>query len=375
MGDVTPEVLRRLFPQLGATIYLNTATMAVGCQPARAAYEKALAQWVEGRFDWQVAEAAGESARARFAGIIGASPEEVAIVPAVSTAAGVVAANLGQAGHGENVVVAEGEFSSNYYPWLLLRERGYEVRTIASDPAGVPADSYRAAADAGTRLIAVSAVESATGYRADLATLRDVADRCGAWLFVDACQAAGAIAIDVRREGVDFLAAAGHKFLLGSRGMGYLFVRRELCDLLSPVLPGWKAARNPAASFYGPQMDLSPTASKFDTSLAWFAALGDDAALGVFTELGVEAVLERNRALTAHLHDALALACPEFVPHAPEHRSTIVSVPVGDDRAVLARLREAGVVAAARAGRVRLSLHFYNQHDDLDQVAGMFAAP
>ena len=162
-----------------------------------------------------------------FAEIVGATAGEIAIIPAVSTAAGLVAANLPPAKHGENIVVAENEFASNYYPWLLLSGRGYEVRTVApgngagSDGTGSdPAEAFGQAADGGTRLMAVSAVHSANGYRANLAALSRVAARSGAWFFVDACQAAGAVPLDVVRDGVDFLAAASHKFLLGSRGMG-----------------------------------------------------------------------------------------------------------------------------------------------------------
>src|SRR5580765_1692973 len=167
--------IRELFPGLKDTIYLNTATMAVGCTPAREAYERAVERWAAGRFDWMEAEQAGEDARALFAQIVGARPEEVAIVPAVSSAAGIVAANMPPAKRGENIVVAENEFSSNYFPWLLLRERGYDVRTVPPSGESVSADAYAALADGGTRLIAVSAVHSATGYRADLAALSGVA--------------------------------------------------------------------------------------------------------------------------------------------------------------------------------------------------------
>jgi selenocysteine lyase/cysteine desulfurase len=119
--------IRELFPGLKDTIYLNTASMNVGCAPARKAYERAVERWFAGRFDWTEAERAGEDARAMFAEIVGATAGEVAIVPAVSTGAGIVAANLPPAKRGENIVVAENEFASNYYPWLLLRERGYQA--------------------------------------------------------------------------------------------------------------------------------------------------------------------------------------------------------------------------------------------------------
>jgi selenocysteine lyase/cysteine desulfurase len=177
--------IRSFFPGLKDTIYLNTATMSVGCAPAREAYERAADRWAAGRFDWMEAERAGDDCRAIFAQMVGAHPEEVAIVPAVSSAAGIVAANLPDAKRGENIVGAANEFTSNYFPWLLLRERGYEVRGVPSTGNGISADAYAAFVDGGTRLVAVSAVHSPNGYRMDLAALSRTAARAGAWFFVE----------------------------------------------------------------------------------------------------------------------------------------------------------------------------------------------
>lgn len=90
---MTAAEIRALFPRLEGTIYLNTATMAVGSEPARQAFARAVDRWCAGRFDWLDAERAGENARAMFASIIGAPTEDVAILPTVSTAVGLVAAN------------------------------------------------------------------------------------------------------------------------------------------------------------------------------------------------------------------------------------------------------------------------------------------
>jgi cysteine desulfurase/selenocysteine lyase len=363
--------IRQLFPGLRDTIYFNTASVNVGSAPAREAYERAVELWASGRFDWTEAERAGEDARASFAAIIGAAAGEIAIVPAVSAAAGIVAANLPTAKHGENVVVAATEFTSNYYPWLMLRERGYEVRTVAPGGDGMSAEEFSRAADGGTRLLAVSAVHSANGYRTDLKAISNVAANSGAWLFVDACQAAGAVALDVVRDGVDFLASASHKFLLGSRGMGYLYVRGDLLHRIQPVGPGWKAAREPAESFYGPAMDLSPTASKLDASLAWFPAMAEKAALSIFSRFGTDKLLERNSQLTLRLQDALSAQGLSFHRFADGNRSTIVSVQVSDTDTVLARFHQANVRAAVRAGNIRLSVHFYNLEEEVDRVAGL----
>jgi selenocysteine lyase/cysteine desulfurase len=364
-----PADIRDLFPGLQETIYLNTASMSVGCTPAREAYERAVEKWSEGRFDWTEAEHAGEDARATFAGIVNASPSEIAIVPSVSMAAGIVAANLPLAARGENVVVAGNEFSSNYFPWLLLRERGYDVRVLSAGEESVSAEEFARAADGGTRLIAVSAVHSATGYHANLKAISVVARTSGAWFFVDACQAAGAVPLDVIREDVDFLATSSHKFLLGSRGMGYLYVRRELLEQIHPVGPGWKAARKPTESFYGPAMDLSPTASKLDASLAWFPAMSDQAALGIFRRFGTDALLTRNARLAAFLQDALASEGLSFYPLSAENRSTIFSVRTDDTQAVLEKFRQSNVIASVRSGRIRLAVHFYNLEEELGRVA------
>ncbi len=366
--------IRALFPGLKDTIYLNTATVSVGSTPAREAYEHAVERWSAGRFDWMEAEQAGEGARAVFADIVRAHPDEVALVPAVSTAAGIVAANMPPGKRGENIVVVANEFSSNYFPWLLLRERGYEVRTVPSIGEGISAEAFGEVADSGTRLIAVSAVHSATGYRTDLSALSQVAARSGAWFFVDACQAAGAVPIDVARDGIDFLAASSYKFLLGARGMGYLFVRRALLDRIRPILPGWKAARTPHQSFYGPAMDLSPTASKLDTSLTWFAALAEQAALGIFRQFGIQALLDRNAQLSQRLYEALTAHGSAVSLFPQHHRSTIVSVPVNDTETVMMRLRTANVVASVRASGVRLAVHFYNLEEEIDRVAELIGS-
>jgi selenocysteine lyase/cysteine desulfurase len=367
--DIT--ALRHLFPALEQSIYFDTATMALGSTLARDAYARAVDDWSRGRFKWVMAEEAGEQARAGFAGIVGAQKQDVAIVPTVSIAAGTVAANMPPAKRGENILVGAREFSSNYYPWLLLRERGYDVRTVGGSGAVLSPDLFAALADDGTRLIAVSAVQSSNGYRSDLRAIGRIAARSGAHLYVDASQAAGAVPINVINDGIDFLGCASYKFMLGSRGMSYLYVRPGLLEQMRPLAAGWKAARQPLESFYGPAMELSTTASRLDGSLVWFAALADAASLTIFTQFGLKALLDRNAALIARLHDALRARNEALTLFKPESRSTIVSLPVAKPDDTIRRLADANVVASVRAGRLRLGLHFYNTEDEIDRVVDL----
>jgi selenocysteine lyase/cysteine desulfurase len=359
------DITRALFPGSADVVYLNTASMALGAAPVREAYDRALSEWVCGRFDLDSAEKVGEDCRRMFAGLIGAAPDEIALVPTASAAAGTVAASLGPARAGDNIVVGAQEFASNYYPWMMLRDRDYEVRAIPFVDGAPRVDDYAAAVDARTRLLAVSAVQSASGAAADLVALAELVHRRGGWIFVDASQAVGAVPLDVRATDIDLLATVSYKFLCGTRGMGYLFVRSELVPALRPITPGWKAGRDPMNTFYGPTMDLSPTASKLDTSLTWFAAYGERAALGMFEQLGKERIFEHNRGLMRRLREGLAMG------NVKEIQSTIVSLAVADPEAVVRRLAEARVVAAVRAGRVRIAVQFYNTEEDVDLVSSL----
>ncbi len=348
----------RFFPGLAGIIYMNTASLSPGCEPAVEALKTAADEWAHGRLDWPEAERAGEEARDLFGHLVNAAPGCVALVPAASAVAGLIAAHLAHRfPQGGNVVVGAEEFTSNLYPWRVLETRGFEIRMLRFHEGVLSEADIAAAVDGETRLVAVSAVQSATGYRADLARLREAAR--GALLYVDAAQAAGAVALDMQALGIDALAAPSHKFLLGTRGMGYGAFTPELRDVLDPLWPGWKAAAEPMASFYGPTMTLSTTASRLDMSLAWIIAFAERRSLGVLRELGFERVREHDARLAGLMRDALRDAGVPFLDHGEAHGSTIFScAPTGEG--IPERLAEAGVVAAARAGRVRLSLHVHN---------------
>ena len=156
--------------------------------------------------------------------------------------------------------------------------------------------------------------------------------------------------------------------------MGYFYVRDELLDNVRPVLPGWKAARDPFNSFYGPQMDLSSSASKMDSSLAWFPAMAERASMGVIQRFGVNEIINRNSNLAQHLYGRLKKAGLLRKPFTAKNRSTIVSVPISNPEGVMERLRKEKVVASLRAGAVRLSAHFYNLEVEIDRVVEILVA-
>lgn len=367
---------REEFPFLADRAYLNTAAVALGSRRLALAYKRFIDEWTADGLDYLRAERAADACRAALARIIGASPDDVALIPAVSAAAGLVAAQFTGAAAGENLIIGAQEYSSNHFPWRQLAARGYDIRQVPFRGGGIEPEEIAARVDGGTRLIALSAVQTATGHRSDLSAVSVIARRVGAWVFVDGSQSVGALDMTAELPGIDFLATSDHKFLLNAgRGMGYLYVRPGLREKILPLGAGWKAGAVPLESFFGPRMQLSATASRFDSSISWLAAMGDEVCLGFLEELGLSAIHARNAELAAALRQSLADSGVALLELSPGNRSHIVAVPLGgrDPAPVLAGLRASGVICSARDGNLRVSLHFYNNLADLERLVRALA--
>jgi cysteine desulfurase / selenocysteine lyase len=368
---------RALFPAAGEVAYFNTAAVGLASTVLTEAQHRFVDEWSANGLDYVRGEAAGEAARTSVAALIGADRSDVALIPSVSAAAGLVAAQFGPADPGGNVVIGEREYSSNHFPWRLLAHKGYEVRQVPFRNGGMEADDVGARIDGGTVLVACSGVQTATGHRSDLRAIGAAAHAVGAVFFVDGSQLVGALPVADDLAHVDVLATADHKFLLhAGRGLGYCYLSRAVQERFVPISAGWKAGAEPMQSFFGPDMRLSPTASRFDSSISWIAAIGNEAALSVFDRFGADAVFARNRELAGLLRTSLAEAGHTPVALPEENQSTIVSVPFGDadPAALLAGLRGHGVVAVARDGNLRLAVHLYNDESDIERVTRALVA-
>jgi selenocysteine lyase/cysteine desulfurase len=325
--------------------YLDSATYGLPPRSTLQAMEEALAGWRTGR-RWRDWEEDGEACRALFAGLVGARPEDVALVPAASIGAGLVAASL-PLEPDANVVLYERDFTSALLPWRsLAATRGVELRLV-------PLEGLAEAVDERTAVVCVSLVQSAEGRVADLGALRAT----GARIFLDATQAAGVHPIDL--AGVDYLVVHAYKWLLCPRGMGFLYLSPERRPEVEPWTSGWKSRANPYEDYYG-LPELAADARRLDVSLPWLSAAGSRASLELFASLGVDRIAAHDLGLARALTDALGL---------PAAASPIVRILVGDAEDAAARLREAGIACSVRGGSVRLSFHLYNDEDDVELAA------
>jgi len=351
-----------LFPGALDTAYLNTASMALGNKPGIDALHVAVDEWSRGTFDWMRADEVGEEVRSLVAQLLGVDSDDMALVGGASGGAATVAAQLSPTSDARsNVVVPARDFASNFLPWKLLRARGYELRTVDDVDGALPIDAFADAMDEHTAVVATSLVQSATGYRVDLDALKELTTTSDSWLVIDASQALGAIDIDV--YGVDALFSCSHKWTLGMRGLGHLYVEPSLRDVFDPITPGWKATDAPMSSFYGPVMNLSATTSKLDASSPWFNPLVDVEGLRIIDGIGVENIDAHNMGLIDELESRGVT-----IPFDRANRSSIVSFDVADSDAIVRSFEKDNIVASARAGKVRVSFHFYNTIEDVDRL-------
>jgi selenocysteine lyase/cysteine desulfurase len=370
------------YPWADATTYLNHASIG----PIPASTQHAIDAVEAGRreparfVDRELLDVL-RSARRAVADLIGAASGEIALAPNTSYGINVAAQSL-PLGAGDCVLVPDGEFPANVYPWLLLRRRGVTVELVPRTPEGWPDEERlleRVAGDARVRAVAVSLVQFASGYRVDLDRLAAACRERGVFLVVDAIQALGQWPFDVRRTPVDLLACGAQKWLLGPWGSGFLYVRRELVRELSPAFAGWMAFRG--TDDFTRLTDYDATfhddARRFEmVTLPFQDMAGMTASVRLLLGIGVERIARHLRALREPL--AAAAARGRFTVASPTdgaHDSGIWCVRPPDLQAALARLREARVICAVREGSIRLSPHWYNTMDEVARVAELLEAP
>jgi cysteine desulfurase/selenocysteine lyase len=374
--DMDWQVLRAEFPVTHHWTFLDHAAVA----PLSARARQALLDWadymtVNGGVRLHGWTQRIEEVRRLAAELLNADPLDVAFLKNTSEGIGIVAEGFPWQ-PGDNVVTAAEEYPANIYPWLNLANRGVEVRRVPSRGSRVAIDDVRTAIDGRTRLVSLSMVEFASGFRNDLDTIGGLCRERGVYFFVDAIQGLGVLPLDVQRTPVDFLAADGHKWLLGPEGAGVFYIRRELVEMLHPVGVGWNSVVG-ALDFSTIDFRLKPHAGRWESgtlNVGGVSALGGSLAL--LLEIGIPEVAARVLELTDHLCERAARAgLLVFSSRLPEDKSGIVSLLVRDADlpALVRRCREAKVIVNQRAGRLRVSPHFYNTMDELDHLVELLS--
>lgn len=376
MNEETLHRLRREFSVTGRYAYLNHA--AVSPLPRRSAERvAALAHDIAltGDRHWPDRNAEAERVRGLAARLFGARhPHEVSFAENTSTALSMVAEGLDWR-PGDNVVGAAVEFPSNVYPWMNLASRGVEHRLVGEREGRLDLDELIGRIDGRTRVVALSWVQYASGFRSDLARIGAACRERGALFVVDVIQGLGALALDVERDLVDVAAGAAHKWLLGPEGIAVLYVSDRVVDRLRPVRAGWRSMHD-QQSWTEFRLDWNDGAKRYESgtlNVLGIAALGGS--LEVLLEAGIEAIEPRVLALADRAARGLAERGFDLLSSRRPGEASGIVMATHPGRAtddLVNHLAERGVIVAARAGRLRVSPHFYNTEDEVDRLLNAF---
>jgi cysteine desulfurase/selenocysteine lyase len=369
---MTPEV-RALFPITERAIYLNHAAISPLSLPTLRAIEAQLKDVHEnGSVNFRSWLAVKERVRELLAGLLGARPEQVAFMRNTSDALSTVANGLKWRA-GDNIVTFRREFPSNIYPWLRLRDAfGVEVRMCEEREGRIDPAEFESLIDRNTRVVAISHVQYASGFRVDLQRLGRVVRQHDALFVVDAIQALGVVPTDVEAEMIDVAAGASHKWLLGPEGVGYLYLSDQARERIQPTLVGWVSVPDPDDYLNFDQGWNRGT-------LAWETGTGPSAlihglkaSLELLTKFGAQRIANYLEELTDYLCELLKEKNYEVVSsRAPGEKSHIVCIRHRDGVSAMHLYADLGakkIITAPRGDRLRISPHLYNTSQELDEL-------
>jgi selenocysteine lyase/cysteine desulfurase len=305
-----------------------------------------------------------EKLREDFARFINAAPEEVAIVTSASAGINPIANALPFTDR-KKVVMGEYEFPTMGHIWLAQRPRGADVKFLDGVDHAIPTEHYQRAIDDRTAIVPLTHVSFVNGHRSDVAAITRFAHEQGALVFLDGYQDCGTRPIDVKALGVDFFVTGALKYLLGPAGIGFLYVRRELVETLTPTLTSWYSQRDIFA-FRTKHLDPAPAARRFETGTpavpnVYLAR----PALALLNSVGMDNVAAQIERLARAFHQgARDLEIASKTP--ADTVGPLVVLRSTDAPAVVARLSARGIVTSCRHDGVRFAFHVYNTFEDVD---------
>lgn len=367
---MTPE-LRTLFPLTQHSIYFNHAAISPPPISTIRAIEAQLKDVHEhGSTNFRSWLEVKEEGRALLAKLLGARPEQVAFMRNTSDALSTVANGLSWR-RGDNIVTFSREFPSNIYPWLRLRDAfGVEVRMCEERDGRIDFAELSSLIDYNTRVVAISHVQYASGFRMDLERLGRIARHHDALFAVDVIQALGVVPTDVEAEFIDVAAGAGHKWLLAPEGVGYLYLSDRARERIQPTLVGWVSVPNPD-DYFNFEQGWNRGALAWETGTGPTALLhGFKASLELLTRVSVQNISKYLEELTDDLCERLRGKRYEVVSsRASGEKSHIVCIrPDGlSAMALYHQLNKRNIITAPRGGRLRIAPHFYNTDSEVDE--------
>jgi selenocysteine lyase/cysteine desulfurase len=362
--------LRSRFPVLERKTYLNSGSYCALADTVKAAINNYMDDRLLVGANWDVWVMKNESVRSLTAQVLRAEPDEIAVTASASAGINALASALDFTGKRNKVVISDFEFPTNAQIWHAQELRGARVVHVHRDAHGyIPLEHFEKAIDEETQLVAVTHVCFRNGAKLDIAGIVKLAHAKGAKVMLDCYQAVGSMTVDVKKLDVDFAVGGMLKYLLGTAGLGFLYVRKELIPALIPTNTGWFAQENITA------MDItanrpSPTARRFEAGTpAVINCYAVEAGLKIILEVGTDVIEERVKYLTRLYMDRLEeIEWPSITPREDERHGPMICVRATQVAQLFARLTQQDIVTSFRDDNLRATFHFYNNEKDVETI-------
>ncbi len=364
--------IRKLFPVTQNYVYLNHAAVCPISIPVYERMQQHARELLEhGLVHFRERSAAIRHVREVAAKFINAKTDEIAFAPNTSAGLAMIANGIDWR-EGDNVVTADCEFPANVVPWMRIkREFGVELRRARERDGRLETEEILSLIDTSTRLVTLSFVEFASGFRNDLETVGRHCRERGVLFVVDAIQGLGALKLDVEACSIDALSADAHKFLLGPDGVALFYVSKRAMERVKPALVGWMSVANPE-DYLNYDQPLAPGARRFEPgALNSAGVVGLGAAIELFLQVGVEEIENYLIELGDYLFRRLAERGYHVISSrlAGEKSAVICCLHERHSAEKLYQLlNERRIITTARLGRLRISPHFYNTREEIDQL-------
>ncbi|MBC8043769.1 MAG: aminotransferase class V-fold PLP-dependent enzyme [Rhizobacter sp.] len=363
------EAFRTELPHVANQLYLNHAAVS----PLSARIVRGVEAFLKDRSEGDIENYAAvlmptlASARMLVSRFINCDEKNLAFVPNTSYGLNILAQGL-RWKTGDRIILGDEEFPSNVYPFLNLRQHGVEIDFVRAEDGKILIEDIERLITPQTKLVSVSYVQFLSGYRTDLALLARLCKARGVLLATDAIQALGAMPIDCKAMGFDFLAAGCHKWAMSPMGNAVIYLTDDLLARLDTAYVGWLSVKD-AWNMLDYNLELLDDAKRFELgTMNWIGLVGLNEAFKVFDELGSDVIAEKILCNTDYLSSQLEAAGFEPLLNCTrENRSGIVTIKnVEGPEAVVQQLLEKKIKVATRCGMIRVSPHFYNSTAELD---------
>lgn len=372
---IFPPSVRADFPAVLRETYLNSASM----HPVGTFAANAIKQLVdyrllgpgEGRSDFGAAKQ--EALKKKFGALVNASSSEIAYTANTTDGENIVFMGLlGGSGGLGNIVIDELHFTSSLYMYKELEKKGVQLRIVKHKNWAIEPEDMAKAIDKNTRLVSMALVSNVNGFMHDAKAISAIAHARGAYVFADIIQAVGAVPLDLKALGIDFASSGTYKWLMGERGLGFLYVRE---DLQGTVLPTTRFGHRQVTNFNRAELSWEPLpgAARYETGgIPVMMAACVDAGIDYLTRLGLPNIRAHAKQLTDRLQKELPpLGYKSLTPVGTE--TPIVAFEL-KDAAATTKLLQAGKVAGtviANENRLRLAVSVFNTHEDIDRVVAV----